>query len=239
MQVQPGKEVRDAHWGARDTSVQLKDIQKKLPLRVLSAADWQHWITKGYVIVRKAVPKDNVDRLVDLLWRFDEKDPNDPSTWYAPQRREHRLKELHALAGRRHGPLACIVLALDQPDLRRPGGIRSGDGLRPSELLAEALQATRRGSDVIARLGTAEFAIVAPESDVEGATALAERLILALKRVSAEHGAAAPPAVRAGLDGVPDFGATAVDPADLLRRANAALQSAVPGEGTWLRRFVH
>ena len=152
---------------------------------------------------------------------------------------EHRLKELHALAGRRHGPLACIVLALDQPDLRRPGGIRSGDGLRPSELLAEALQATRRGSDVIARLGTAEFAIVAPESDVEGATALAERLILALKRVSAEHGAAAPPAVRAGLDGVPDFGDTAVDPRDLLRRANAALQSAVPGEGTWLRRFVH
>ena len=95
MQVQPGKEVRDAHWGARDTSVQLKDIQKKLPLRVLSAADWQHWITKGYVIVRKAVPKDNVDRLVDLLWRFDEKDPNDPSTWYAPQRREHRLKEIN------------------------------------------------------------------------------------------------------------------------------------------------
>lgn len=152
---------------------------------------------------------------------------------------EHRLKELHALAGRRHGPLACIVLALDQPDLRRPGGIRSGDGLRPSELLAEALHATRRGSDVVARLGAAQFAIVAPESDVAGATALAERLIVALKRVSAEHGAAAPPAVRAGLDGVPDFGDTAVDPAELLRRANAALQSAVPGEGTWLRRFVH
>jgi GGDEF domain-containing protein len=106
-------------------------------------------------------------------------------------------------------------------------------------LLAEALQATRRGSDVIARLGTAEFAIVAPESDVEGATALAERLILALKRVAAERGAPTPPAVRAGLDGVPDFGDTTVDPAEVLRHANAALQSAVAGEGTWLRRFVH
>ena len=73
----------------------------------------------------------------------------------------------------------------------------------------------------------------------QGATALAQRLIVALKRVSAEHGAPAPPAVRAGLDGVPDFGDTAVDPAELLRRANAALQSAVPGPDTWLKRFVH
>ena len=26
---------------------------------------------------------------------FDEKDPNDPSTWYAPQRRDHLMKELN------------------------------------------------------------------------------------------------------------------------------------------------
>ena len=60
-------------------AIQLKDIQKTLPLRVLSKSDWQHWTTKGYVIVCQAVPPDNVDRLVDLLWHFDEKDPNDPS----------------------------------------------------------------------------------------------------------------------------------------------------------------
>ena len=47
------------------------------------------------MIVRQAVPAANVERLVDLLWRFDEKDPNDPSTWYAPQRREHKMKELN------------------------------------------------------------------------------------------------------------------------------------------------
>lgn len=75
--------------------VQLKDIQKKLPLRVLSEADWDHWITKGYVIVKQAVPQENLDRLVDLLWAFDEKDPNDPSTWYAPERRPHARPELN------------------------------------------------------------------------------------------------------------------------------------------------
>jgi len=152
---------------------------------------------------------------------------------------EHRLRELHALAGRRHGPLACIVLALDQPDLRRPAGVRPSGAPRPTDLMAEALQATRRGSDVIARLGAGEFAIVAPESDVEGARHLADRLIVALKRVSAEHGAPAPPAVRAGLDGVADFGDAGIDPTELLRRANAALQSAVPGEESWIKRFVH
>jgi hypothetical protein len=64
-------------------------------LRVLSPGDWNHWVSKGYVIVRQAVPNENVQRLVDLLWEFDEKDPNDPTTWYAPQRREHKMKELN------------------------------------------------------------------------------------------------------------------------------------------------
>ncbi|MGV1834189.1 phytanoyl-CoA dioxygenase family protein [Rhizobium rhizogenes] len=86
---------RDAHPTASSVTTQLKDIKKTLPLRVLSQQDWQHWIAKGYVIVRQAVPAANVERLVEVLWAFDEKDPNDPSTWYAPQRREHKMKELN------------------------------------------------------------------------------------------------------------------------------------------------
>lgn len=86
---------RDAHPTASSVTTQLKDIKKTLPLRVLSQQDWQHWITKGYVIVRQAVPAANVERLAEVLWAFDEKDPNDPSTWYAPQRREHKMKELN------------------------------------------------------------------------------------------------------------------------------------------------
>jgi len=70
---------RDSHPTTSATT-QLKDIQKTLPLRVLSKADWEHWTTKGYIIVRGAVPAANVERLVDLLWQFDEKDRNDPST---------------------------------------------------------------------------------------------------------------------------------------------------------------
>lgn len=86
---------KDSHPTSSAVEIQLKDIQKTLPLRVLSEADWQHWITRGYVIVRQAVPMANVERLVDLLWQFDEKDPANPETWYAPQRREHKMKELN------------------------------------------------------------------------------------------------------------------------------------------------
>jgi two-component system cell cycle response regulator len=151
---------------------------------------------------------------------------------------EHRLRELQSLANRRHGPLACIVLSLDQPDLRRPAAVPDG-GPRASELMTEALLATRRASDVIARLGTSEFAIVAPESDVEGARALAERLHGVLQKLATERGAPSPPAIRAGLDGVADFGESGLDPAEVLRRANAALQTTVPGDVNWLRRFMH
>jgi len=84
----------DSHPISTSTT-QLKDIRKMLPLRVLSPEDWKHWITKGYVIVRQAVPAENVERLAGLLWRFDEKDPNDPSTWYAPMRRPNPIKELN------------------------------------------------------------------------------------------------------------------------------------------------
>jgi hypothetical protein len=84
-----------SHPTSARITTQLKDIKKTLPLRVLSEADWKHWITKGYVIVRQAVPAQNAQRLADLLWVFDEKDPDDPETWYAPQRRPHVRAELN------------------------------------------------------------------------------------------------------------------------------------------------
>ena len=86
---------RDAHPTSSATSTQLKDIRKKLPLRVLSEDDWQHWITNGYVIVRKRSRQPMSSGWSTCSGSFDEKDPDDPSTWYAPQRRDHKMKELN------------------------------------------------------------------------------------------------------------------------------------------------
>ena len=84
-----------SHPTGKKQTTQLKDIQKRLELRVLSQEDWDHWITKGFVVVKKAVSCEACQQLENALWEFDEKDPNDPSTWYAPQRRPHVRVELN------------------------------------------------------------------------------------------------------------------------------------------------
>jgi hypothetical protein len=88
-------EVHRDHPGVRGHSVQLKDMQKTRPLRVLSESDWHDWIANGYVVLRDAVPQSMCEAVVDMLWRFLEMDPADPSTWHKPQLREHRMKELN------------------------------------------------------------------------------------------------------------------------------------------------
>jgi hypothetical protein len=84
-----------SHPVSTNVTTQLKDIKKTLPLRVLTQDDWKHWITKGYVIVKNAVSHEACERLERVLWEFDEKDPSDPSTWYAPERRPHVRPELN------------------------------------------------------------------------------------------------------------------------------------------------
>ncbi len=79
---------------AASSSIRLRELADAASLRVLSVEDWAFWKHNGYVVVKKAVPRENVDRLAALLWEFEEKNPNDPSTWYAPPRAEMKMKEL-------------------------------------------------------------------------------------------------------------------------------------------------
>ncbi|WP_417844126.1 phytanoyl-CoA dioxygenase family protein [Thalassospira sp.] len=74
---------------------QLRDMKKKLPLRVLSAQDFDHWQQYGYVIVRNAISHTQASATADFLWEFQEMDPNRPETWARPQLRNHAMKELN------------------------------------------------------------------------------------------------------------------------------------------------
>ena len=38
--------------------------------RVLSAADRDFWEDNGYVIVHDAVPKENLEAVIDAIWNF-------------------------------------------------------------------------------------------------------------------------------------------------------------------------
>ena len=63
-------------------------------LRVLSVNDWKFWIENGYIVIKNAVAKDKAKKTASFLWEFEEKDSEDPSTWYSPPRAEMKMKEL-------------------------------------------------------------------------------------------------------------------------------------------------
>jgi hypothetical protein len=63
-------------------------------LRVLSEDDWRFWRENGYVIVRDAVPRANLEAVIELLWEFQEMNPDDPETWYRAPLRDIEMVEL-------------------------------------------------------------------------------------------------------------------------------------------------
>ncbi|MBT8237000.1 MAG: phytanoyl-CoA dioxygenase family protein [Bacteroidia bacterium] len=79
---------------ATSSKKKLNDRSNGAPLRVLSEEDWKFWIENGYVIIKNAVPKEQAQATADFLWEFEEKDQNDPTTWYTAPRAEMKMKEL-------------------------------------------------------------------------------------------------------------------------------------------------
>ena len=72
----------------------LNDRSNRKPLRVLSEEDWKFWMHNGYIVIKNAIPKEQAKATANFIWEFDEKDPNDTSTWYAKPRAEMKMKEL-------------------------------------------------------------------------------------------------------------------------------------------------
>jgi hypothetical protein len=93
----PNKNHKDIPGNPSTTTsskVKLNDRSNGKPLRILSEEDWAFWILNGYVVVKNAVPREQALRTADFLWKFEEKDKNDPSTWYTAPRADMEMKEL-------------------------------------------------------------------------------------------------------------------------------------------------
>ena len=98
--------------------------------------------------------------------------------------------------------------------------------------LAKALREHGRVSDASGRLGPTEFAVIAQDTDADGAVRLAERLTNELR--------ATQPDIRvvAGFDVVPNYHEAPIDPSEMLARASKAMrQSRTDAGGKWIRRF--
>jgi two-component system cell cycle response regulator len=129
-------------------------------------------------------------------------------SWHGISR---RIGEIAAAAQRYGRPLSCIVMAI--------GDDANGDQAEPPppdqlSRIADTLRRTVRTSDILARIGPNEFAIVAPDTPPQGAQVLARRL----RQLSTEPGSA----FRAGVYAVDDLNRAQLDPIELVLRATRA-----------------
>ncbi len=79
---------------AKSSKKKLNDRSNGEELRILSEEDWAFWQREGYIVIKGAISREQARRTADFLWEFEEKDPADPTTWYAPPRAEMQMKEL-------------------------------------------------------------------------------------------------------------------------------------------------
>ena len=88
------KEIPGNPSTAKSSSKKLNDRQNISPLRVLTEKQWSFWVQKGYIVIKNAIPKKQAEDTANFLWKFEEKNPKDVSTWYSEPRAEMQMKEL-------------------------------------------------------------------------------------------------------------------------------------------------
>jgi diguanylate cyclase (GGDEF)-like protein len=143
----------------------------------------------------------------------------DPLTGLANRRTlDDALRRMSAQASRTMQPLAAIVLDIDWFKLIND---RYGHDVGDDALAAigEVLREGVRDSDLVSRLGGEEFVILAPDTNVEGAETLAEKLREAIALVEVP-GVDEAITASFGVAAIPDDATTGEG---LLRRADRAL----------------
>jgi diguanylate cyclase (GGDEF)-like protein len=166
----------------------------------------------------------------------------DPQTGlYNMRGLSRRAREVAAEALRRHDPLACLVFAPELGDGNGtdPIGESAEELERVSDRMGDVFRQASRSSDIVGRLGPAEFAVIAPGTGGEGAVRLAERLCAQLEMAPVPlRGGERWVHVRAGYCAVADFAESSVDALELLLRATTALRdSARAGDPERIRSF--
>ena len=74
--------------------LRLNQRKNNEPLNLLTEEEWAHWQHHGYVVIKSAVSREQAQATANFLWEFEDKDPNDSTTWYTQARAEMKMKEL-------------------------------------------------------------------------------------------------------------------------------------------------
>ena len=135
---------------------------------------------------------------------------------------QQMARQLTARATRNHEPLACMAL---MPDENTSGEFdTTGRTISaPMERVINLCRDASRRSDVVGYLGDSRVAILAPVTNSAGVATFATRI---RSRIADTNFPGPRPAVRIGFCAFDDFAATAIEPSEVLRRAEIALQHA-------------
>ncbi|MBI4531852.1 MAG: phytanoyl-CoA dioxygenase family protein [Candidatus Latescibacteria bacterium] len=62
---------------------------------ILSEQDRMFWEKNGYVVIHNAVPQENLDAVIEVIWEFLGMDPDDPDDWYREPHRKGGMVEMY------------------------------------------------------------------------------------------------------------------------------------------------
>lgn len=160
-----------------------------------------------------------------------EKSLMDPASGiYTPFGLHRMAEQLEARALRNHEPIACLAFS------PLPTGFESSQLTTSEEResfadLAHVVRGQARKSDVVAKTGESQLALLAPDTDAAGARLMVERLQRELEAASKHSARPQSFRLRAGYCAVSDLSTAKMDLTELVHRAESAL-AYVPPDGS-------
>ncbi len=155
------------HWGTGDDSQSFE--VRNWPLETRSTRDKPR-------VVGRAVILSDVTSQVRLREELRRNSETDALTGVPNRRRFHQALEVECYRyGRGRAPLSVMMIDLDKfKDVNDRFGHLAGDAVLSR--VAQVMQMTLRKTDLLARYGGEEFAVLLPETKLEGALVIAERV---------------------------------------------------------------
>jgi PleD family two-component response regulator len=134
--------------------------------------------------------------------------------------------KLGARALRRHEPFACVAVAAQVHDREVGSSMLWKESASGFADVAHVFREQSRQSDVVGHVGDSRFAILAPDTDAAGARLLVARLQRELDKASKNKSIGGEVRLRAGYSAVSDLASANVNVAELVHRAESALDHA-------------
>jgi DNA-binding response OmpR family regulator len=146
--------------------------------------------------------------------------------------------KLGARALRKHEAFACVAFAPQVQDREVGSSMLWKESPAGFADVAHVFREQSRQSDVVGHVGESRLAILAPDTDAAGARLLVARLQRELDRASKNKSIGGAVRLRVGYSAVTDLAASKMNVAELVHRAESALDHApIQGEGDAIVSF--